>query len=595
MQQNNIEDFVASVDRTGRYLCPECDHTRKKHNKTLSVTVGGKESLYKCHHCEAQGRVTTAKPIPIFKKKPEKTVTHIPTPLNSSQKLIIEFFSNRGIDLEGKDLNNKVITGRHYFKDLNKETDAIGFVYGVEDEIQAVKWRPANSNQKVFTQDGAAKMFYGVRPLRKNMERIIVVEGEPDVVALESIGIEAYSVPCGAPLKVSKGRIDPKEDGRFSFVWDAWDELSTAKEVVLATDNDVCGNALKQELARRIGLEKCWEIRLPDNCKDATDAINKIGSDATKNLFTNAKLMPLQGVYDVESYYDELETLYRDGIATVESTGLESVDEIIKIKEGMVYIVTGYPGGGKSEFMDQIMVNLSQNCSWKWAVASFENPPANHLSKLIEKVSGKPFFEGRSPRISKADMRDAVEFLKEHFVFIEQKEGMMPSIDAIISKIKLSIARCGIREAVIDPYNYIDMSHYESEHKGITEMLSELSIFARAHRVAIFFVAHPQKIFPGQDGSMPVPQGSHISGSAAWWAKADIGMTVYRNNPNVEIHCWKARFKWLGKQGKATIGYNITNGIYSDLDSHISWGEIDVPDTKNKYKKSGQNWNDVKF
>jgi twinkle protein len=421
-------------------------------------------------------------------------------------------------------------------------------------------------------------MFFGLREMPKEADRIIIVEGEADVIALESVGIKnVWSIPNGAPLKVSKGRVDPQEDTKFSYVWDAWDELESAKQIILATDADTPGEALKQELARRIGLEKCWEIFLPDECKDVTDVIRQHGSDAAKNLFTNAKQMPLQGVYDVESYMGSVMELYDNGVASGESCGLAAVDDLFTIKEGMVYIVTGYPGSGKSEFVDQVMMNLATRRQWKWAVASFENQPSEHLTKLIEKYHQKPFYKGRSPRMKKSEVAEAVEMLNNHFVFLEQKDGRMATMQSIISRIKLSIARCGTRGAVIDPYNYIDMSEYENENKGISTILSELSAFARANGIAVFFVAHPQKLIPDSAGVLAVPRGSHISGSAAWWAKADVGFTVHRPDrdvPKAEVHCWKARYKWLGREGKATISYCPSNGVYSDLTDVKQWKDF---------------------
>jgi twinkle protein len=578
-----LKSLLETVHDTGRYYCPECDDLRKKHVKDLKITVTPDAKVYYCHHCRISGNMTTKQPIP---KAPKPKVTTIPTNLNQSQQLITNFFSQRGVDCSDLSLEGKIVTDKRYFAQLNEKVDAIGFVYSVDDHHQAIKWRPADKNKKAFTQDGAARMLYGLTPLKKNQDRIIIVEGEADVIALASIGIEAYSHPNGAPIKVSKGRIDPQEDTKFSYVWEQWDELESAKEIVLATDRDTPGEALKQELARRLGLEKCWEIAIPEDCKDVTDVLKTHGSDALKNLFTNAKQMPLQGVYSIDDYLDELNELYAEGIASGESTGLEAVDELFTIKEGMMYIVTGYPGCGKSEFIDQITFNLSKDHHWKWAIASFENPPANHASKLIEKYTGRPFFDGPNQRTSVKEKKEAVDFIREHFVFLEQKDGSMASIESIISRIKLAIARCGVKGAVIDPYNYIDMSHYESEHIGITQMLSELSSFARAYGVAIFFVAHPQKIFPNSDGSMPVPKGSHISGSAAWWAKADIGFTVHRQEKHqpVQIHCWKARFKWLGQIGKADVGYTTLNGRYFDLESHKSWSDLD-----------SKEWDDLEF
>jgi twinkle protein len=260
----------------------------------------------------------------------------------------------------------------------------------------------------------------------------------------------------------------------------------------------------------------------------------------------------------------------------------------------MLYIVTGVPGCGKSEFIDEIMINMAKNLSWKWAIASFENPPAHHIPKLMEKFTEKPFFKGQSQRISPHEMAASKEFLDDHFVFLEQKDGSMSSIEDIIARIKLSITRCGCRGAVIDPYNYIDMSHYESEHSGIGIMLSELSAFARANGVAIFFVAHPQKLYTRDDGSLPIPKGSHISGSAAWWAKADIGITVHRTDWHVEIHCWKARFKWLGQVGMRKLDYNVVNGKYMDHGKAVTkqWAEFDVD---MDVKKPATDWSKLDF
>ena len=55
-----------------------------------------------------------------------------------------------------------------------------------------------------------------------------------------------------------------------------------------------------------------------------------------------------------------------------------------------------------------------------------------------------------------------------------------------------------------------------------------------------------------EDGSYSIPKGQNISGSASWHAKCDLGITVHRTpDDEVEIHCWKSRFKWVGQQGVA--------------------------------------------
>jgi hypothetical protein len=53
-----------------------------------------------------------------------------------------------------------------------------------------------------------------------------------------------------------------------------------------------------------------------------------------------------------------------------------------------------------------------------------------------------------------------------------------------------------------------------------------------------------------------------ISGSMAWWAKADCGITIHRAKTNVEMAVWKCRYRWIGQQGETTLGYNKTTGSY---------------------------------
>jgi Toprim domain len=45
-------------------------------------------------------------------------------------------------------------------------------------------------------------------------------------------------------------------------------ELDQAARIVLATDNDGPGQALAEELSRRLGRERCWRVRWPGTAPD---------------------------------------------------------------------------------------------------------------------------------------------------------------------------------------------------------------------------------------------------------------------------------------------------------------------------------------
>jgi len=551
-----LNDYVLGHSQDARVKCPECgDQRKKKNQKTLSITIKPDHTLYHCHHCGLSGAVRREK----FYEAHMEKIVKIPTQLNYNVQLIQDFFGRRSVPLDTLEGLPAMTTGMKWFDGAQRE--AVGFIYGPRENPTAIKWRSVEG--KGFLCDGAPRSFYGIENVEDNDEDLTIVEGECDVIALASVGIKAVSCPNGAPAKVSQNRVSPEEDNKFSYIWEERERLERCKRVILATDNDQAGEALAEEIARRVGRAKCWRVKFPEGTKDANDAVDKLGAEETRRLFDNPEPVPLSGVYGASEYLNDIKDIYANGHGRGASTGFPAIDELFTIAEGQLSIVTGMPSSGKSEFIDQIMVNLAQRESWKFAVCSFENPPHMHIAKLAEKVTGKPFYDGLGPRMTEEELEEAIVFINEHFVFLESKDGGMSTIDSVIERTKQAVMRLGVRGLIIDPYNYIEQSGTE-EHNSISQMLSRITAFAKAHGIHVWFVAHPQKMYPREDGTYAVPKGMNISGSAAWFAKADLGITVHRAEDCVEIHCWKSRFKWTGQQGVACLTYELSNGRYRD-------------------------------
>ena len=572
-----IKERVSAVTDDCRIACPSCSETRKKkHEKTLSVTINPDGTkLYFCHHCGESGS--------LFRPKnnylKESKVTRIQPRATVDESAIKNFFNSRGI-LWSQDIDLPVISGKRYFNGFG-ELDAVGFVYGDQSQPSAIKWRAIH--QKAFTQEGAARHFYGIEFIPDDAKELIIVEGECDALALASAGIAAVSCPNGAPQMVSGKSFSPEDDNKFSYIWEARELIDRCDKIILATDNDKAGHALAEEIARRIGRAKCWAINYPAGCKDANEVIQQHGVEALKDVVSKSQPLPLKGVYSAKSYIQDVQDIFAKGVGSGESTGIASIDDLFTIAEGQLSVVTGVPSSGKSEFVDQIMVNLAQNCSWKFAVASFENPPHFHIAKLSEKIVGKAFFEGEAERMTNKELTDCSNFIDKHFVFLDSRDGAVSTIDSIIDRAKQAVMRLGIRGLVIDPYNYIEKNTQSDESQSISSMLTKVTAFAKAHGVHVWFIAHPAKMYPREDGSMPIPTGMSISGSAAWFAKADLGVTVHRVGDDTEIHCWKSRFKWIGKQGAVPLAYDKSTGRYSEWQSEQQdfvnpkhWTEIDV-------------------
>ena len=588
MTDAELEDWILGIDGAGRFECPVCGPTRKKKNqKTLSVTVDGDYVLYNCWHCELSGKKKKKSYIP----EPSK-ITAISKPKTVNKELISKFLSGRKIDLEKVGEFN-IVSGTKYFNG-GGELPAIGFCYG---ENEAIKWRSVEG--KYFTQDDADRSLWTRAELGKACySTIIITEGEMDALAitqaLASSGeperdVLVCSVPNGAPSKFSNKRIDASEDKKFAYIWTAKSLIEEAERVILAADDDEAGEALLEEVSRRIGRAKCWKIEYPEGCKDANDVLIQHGEEELAGLIDNPVPMPLEGVYSANDYSDDVQFLYDKGLMGGISTGYKGVDDIYTVLQGQLTVVTGLPGSGKSQFIDNVMVNLPKNNDWKWAVASFENPPALHIVKLSECYTGKPFFDGVNPRMDQKDLAQAKDFVNNHFAFLDSRDGDPTTIDSIIDRAKQAVMRLGVRGLVVDPYNYIAQSGGDNEHHSISEMLTRMVQFARSHDLAIFFIAHPAKMRQNDNGTYPIPKGMHISGSAAWFAKADNGLTVHREEGHVEIHSWKARFKWIGTVGSCNLTFDPVSGRYED-EREDQW-EIDTPkEVKRDFHETDKEW-----
>ena len=555
--------FGNRSDGQYRHICPVCSHTRKRSNQRqqcLSVKVVKNDIRWLCHHCGENGGTMRV-------EKLDDNIVKFKPPVEKIEDAAVTYLKKRGLS-EEVIASGRVLSASKWLRKAGKEELCCGFPYvdPVSDNIYAVKYR--GIEVKDFTQEGSASSFYGVERVKPE-DPIVIVEGEIDALSLREAGVKnAISVPNGAPLKASDGSVDPSEDRKFSYVWNANDVLKECDKIVIAVDRDGPGKALAEELARRIGKSKCFTVEFPENCKDANDVLLKHGKAALCNVIDAAEGWPIAGLFDAEHYADQVRNLYENGAGRGLTTGLANIDELFTIKSGMVHVITGVPSMGKSEFVDQLLFNLARTYDWKHAVCSFENPPHMHISKFLEKILGKPFHHGPTQRMSEDEMESALDWLNEHFIFMEQSDGTTATIDDILERASAAVSRMGVRTLTIDPYNYMEMNvGSKSETNLISEMLTKVRNWAAAHDVAVFFIAHPAKLYRQTDGNYPVPKGYDISASASWFAKADVGFTVHRNfeTERVEIHVWKVRFKHLGKQGMSELQYDVVTGTYSEI------------------------------
>lgn len=269
------------------------------------------------------------------------------------------------------------------------------------------------------------------------------------------------------------------------------------------------------------------------------------------------------------------------GLARGLTTGWNALDEYFLLQKGMLNIITGIPSSGKSEWMDQVMLQTIALHNWHWTVFSPENwPLQHHFQKLAEKWLGKPMFSGYGVEpMNKADVDIAIEDLSSSIHFVQPPEDHL-TINPILELVRQSHNENATDAFLLDPWNELEHSRPAgmSETEYIGQALTKLRNFGRLHKIAMYIVAHPTKLQKDEDGNYPVPTPYDISGSANWRNKADSCIAVWRDymldNGVVQIHIQKIRNKNLGKLGQVDLYWNKGNGLFFDKqDQVINYGQ----------------------
>ena len=271
----------------------------------------------------------------------------------------------------------------------------------------------------------------------------------------------------------------------------------------------------------------------------------------------------MEGIFTAGDVRDELLALYEKGLQKGAVFGMGELDDLLSVEVGRLMVVTGIPGDGKSEFLDEMAVHLSLRYDWRCAWFSPENFPVTlHHPKLIEKLIGKRFLKGL---MSQMEFDAAVGYLSHNFFDILPEEGYR--VDTILEKAETLVRRKGIRLFILDPYNCLEhqIPTGQSETQYISEFLEKLRSFARRRQVLVVLAAHPTKMKKDPvSGKFPVPTMYDISGSAAFFNKADFGIAIERDRTQdvTRVHVQKVKFRHLGYPGVASFEYNTHNGRF---------------------------------
>lgn len=497
---------------------------------------------YTCWNCGWTGAVKTMKE---YKSPPPRELVKL-------SDSVIGWFSSRGISNQTL-LRYRVSEGIEYMPQTSDERRCILFNYFIGDTVVNIKYRDRDKNFKLVS--GAQLSLYGLDVATDaSDEDITIVEGEMDVLSFYEAGVKnAVSVPNGA----SKG------DQKLEWLEDMLPYL-TGKRVHLATDNDLPGLSLRAELARRLGKENCFIVTFPEGCKDANEVLLNHGAKVLKQCYVDAEPFPIEGIEMVD--YNALLNLWDDGYPKGWTTGWEQMDQNMQWMPGRVTLITGIPGNGKSTFLKNLLMRLSDRYGLTYMMYSAEEASATMAaSDLLSIKTGKSFFSSPlAPRISREEVAATAPWVNYHFKYYSLSENES-SVESILAKAKEMIRRVGINGLVIDNMSTIERqfgSNQDSRHNAIGNMMRDLRQFARENDIHIWLVAHPKKMTKKKDGTYEVPNGY------------DVGDCYSQDTEVLTEKGWMYHNEWNGER---IAMFNMDTGCI----------EFDTPELLNTFDHDG--------
>ncbi len=602
-------------------FCPFCHGTRhNKRDRSLSVDID--KGLYLCHYCGAKGYVPDeaeerarelrrlrrdeAMRRPVQRKYP-RPAWH-PELMQLPEEIANYLTQERRISLETarklrvsaqKTGPHPSLPGPHPGLPQGEGVDSIarhstplpwegqggGSAAGSASLSFNYFDRGQLVNIKTRTMDKQFTLVRGAELIPYNVDAIYdrpvcyITEGEFDTLTLVECGFpETISVPSGGNSNLSW--MDRFVETHFE----------DKEQIVLALDNDAVGLKLRDELTRRLGAERCRVVRWTEGCKDANEVLCRHGREEVIRCIEAAEEVPIEGVFTAEDVGEGLDALFENGMQRGAEVGLFNLDKLCTFEPGRFMVITGRPGDGKSEFLDELVLRLCLRHGWRPAYFTPENVPIEyHLRKLIEKLTGYKFERGG--RMTPDLYRAAKRWCAENVHHILPPDDRY-TLDEVLQRARQLVARRGVRIVIIDPLNRLETDEKEAtmtELQLISDRLNRMVRFAAQHRVLFILVAHPRKVNRANlNGEKRRVEMNDINGSADFGNKADYCLVIDRDDSRRQTTVFvdKVRFKHLGTRGECTLHYDPVSGRYlpltyepdglGGLKPHIHWTNFNI-------------------
>lgn len=333
---------------------------------------------------------------------------------------------------------------------------------------------------------------------------IVVCESEIDAMSLWQAGVHnVVGLSAGA--------------GHFSNEW--YDQLITKRKITLVLDADEAGQKAARDIARRLGLDKCYNVLLPQDT-DPNEILTTEGAEVLVEALEEEELFEIAGVISARDLFsicrDQSEEAREEGLLTP----WEGVNKLISPgwQPGDFVILSARPKIGKTSWALQLCTHFA-----------LQDIPAlmycleMRTYRLAEKVVAN-IRQVNYKSIQRHDWTVARYHLRESPLHMVEPDWSSDfSADVVFDKIRDAVKRYGIRFVVFDHLHFLcrSLANVTTEIGNITRRFKML---AEELEVVLMLIAQPKKV----PGGKPI-DADDIKDSSSIPADADHIIVLHRD------------------------------------------------------------------
>lgn len=391
---------------------------------------------------------------------------------------------------------------------LASKKGALMFPYLRGGELVFAKYRKVPAKE-FFIDAECEPSLFGWQALTGRERAVCLVEGELDALAMAAYGVPALSVPMGG----GKGAKQQWIDSEF-------ERLAQFDDIVLCLDSDEAGQQAADEIAKRLGRERCRMATLPR--KDANDCLMAgIGYEEIHAAIKSAKTLDPEKLRKPLDFLDQVLAAFaeRPGEARGIRLPWKKVGESLLLRPSEVSLWAGINGHGKSQVVGHIALSAMTQ-GHRACIASMELAPHLMLRRLVKQAGG-------TGTPTQGYVRAVAEWMqRDLWVFDTLGTARVPEMLEVFA---YAAKRYGVELFVVD--NLAKCGIAEDDYNGQKDLVDKLGDFAKAFGVHVMLVAHMRK---AQDEAA-IPGKFDVKGSGALTDMVDTVVSVWRNKPKEAI------------------------------------------------------------